>query len=89
MHTRQQYPSSLLGNIRPILPSATEWTTIEYEDVLERNYLLKKQQNRLLTFAIYGRDFARDSDPFADNTAEWLISEAFLVGILTCLLRFI
>lgn len=69
VHTRQQYPSSLLSNIRPILPSATEWTTVKFDNVLERSYALKKPQNRLLTFAIYGRDFARDSDPFAENSA--------------------
>lgn len=89
VHTRQQYPCSLLGNIRPVLPSATEWTTIDYEDVLERSYILKNQQNRLLTFAIYGRDFARDNDPFADNSAKLLINQSFLVGVIIFFLQFI
>lgn len=74
VHTRQQYPSSLLSNIRPIAPSATEWVTTDFNETLERSYSLRKSQSRLLTFAIYGRDFARDSDPFVQSSAEWIVT---------------
>lgn len=67
VHTRQQYPNSLLSSIRPVLANATQWSTVEYEGVVERRFELVEAQKRLLTFAIYGRDFARDSDPFASG----------------------
>lgn len=81
MKTRQQYPSSLLSNIRPILPTATTWTTLSFDDVLERSYTLTKPQNRLLSFAIYGRDFARDSDPLTENSAS-NIMKSVCIGLL-------
>lgn len=84
--TRQQYPSSLLSNIRPILPTATKWTTLSFDDVLERSYTLTKPQNRLLSFAIYGRDFARDSDPLIENSASNIIKSVCIgLLLLTCL----
>lgn len=88
MNTRQQYPSSLLSNIRPILPAATEWTTVNFDDVLERSYSLTKPQNRLLSFAIYGRDFARDSDPLIENSAHKLV-KSICIGLLILIVRFI
>lgn len=77
VHTRQQYPNSLLSNIRPIYPNATIWSTIEHDDVVERKFVLIEPQRRLLTFAIYGRDFARDSDPATDVGSQ-LVSLCFV-----------
>lgn len=67
IHTRILYPNSLLSTIRPVYPNSTEWTTVEYEDeeIVERTFVLHAPQNRLITFGIQGRDFARDSDPAA------------------------
>lgn len=91
VHTRQQYPNSLLSHIRPIFPNATIWSSVEYEEeeVLERSFILNVAQNRLLTFAIYGRDFARDSDPFASDAAKKMVpyGVAGLVCVAVVLLR--
>lgn len=65
-----QYPSSVLSNYRPVYPNATEWITEEYPDqnLVERTLILTEPQNKLLSFAVYGRDFARDSDPFESRS---------------------
>lgn len=67
IHSKMQYPNSLLSSIRPIYPNSTSWTKVEYEseEIIERTYKLNKPQDRLITFAIWGRDFARDFDPNA------------------------
>lgn len=72
IHTKQQYPNSLLSHIRPIYPNSTVWTEVKYEkeEIVERSFALVESQKRLLTFAIYGRDFARDSNPFAAGASK-------------------
>lgn len=62
-----QYPNSLLSSILPIEVSKTEWNE-EKNDTIVRKTFSTKNQNRLLTFAIYGRDFSRDSDPKDENS---------------------
>lgn len=83
VHTRQQYPTSLLSNIRPVFPNATTWSTVEYDGVVERRFTLDVAQSRLMTFAIYGRDFERDSDPFAvtDGAKTAGVCYGLVVGI--------
>ncbi|KAK5638817.1 hypothetical protein RI129_013112 [Pyrocoelia pectoralis] len=56
-----QFPNSLLSNIEPINVDALEWTSVMNNKRIRRTYKLKKPQNRLMTFGIYGRDFNRDS----------------------------
>ncbi|XP_031331749.1 vanin-like protein 2 [Photinus pyralis] len=56
-----QFPNSLLSNIEPIHVDDFEWRSILGNKRVRRTYLLKKPQNRLMTFGIYGRDFNRDS----------------------------
>lgn len=72
IHSKMQYPNSLLSSIRPIYPNSTSWTKVEYasEEIIERTYALKKAQDRLITFAIWGRDFARDFDPNASSKGD-------------------
>lgn len=66
-----QFPNSLLSSIRPLPIDATEWSKTVFVDMrlLQRHFTLLKPQNRLLTFAIYGRDFRRDID-LLDNGME-------------------
>lgn len=92
VHTRQQYPNSLLSNIRPIYPNATVWSNIEYEvdddeELVERSFALVEPQNRLLTFAIYGRDFARDSNPFASVAVKNVFPIA-IIGLVFVIFMF-
>nr|XP_008191353.1 PREDICTED: vanin-like protein 1 [Tribolium castaneum] len=64
---RTQFPNSLLSSIRPVNASETVWIKNEVvengQEVVERTFALKKAQNRILTFAIYGRNFEQDSPP--------------------------
>lgn len=64
-------------------PNSTEWTSVEYEDeeLIERTFVLKQPQDRLLSFAIYGRDFARDSDPFAGSGKQTALTFGSLVFV--------
>ncbi|XP_063930380.1 vanin-like protein 1 [Zophobas morio] len=68
---KTQFPNTLLSSIRPINANETEWSGKKVEEdgktVNERTFALKKSQNRLLTFAIYGRDFGQDVFPRDDN----------------------
>ncbi|KAK4878066.1 hypothetical protein RN001_010572 [Aquatica leii] len=58
-----QYPNSLRSNIKPLPVADIEWTSTTLNNTIERTYTLKEPQNRLMTFAIYGRDFSRDKYP--------------------------
>ncbi|RZB39275.1 CN hydrolase domain containing protein, partial [Asbolus verrucosus] len=62
---RTQYPNSLLSSIRPIEAARTKWEAkevkIDGKNFTERTFSLIEPQDRLLTFAIYGRNFAQDS----------------------------
>ena len=59
-----QFPNSLLSSIRPINANETEWSGKQVDEdgqtVIQRTFAFKKSQNRVLTFAIYGRDFGQD-----------------------------
>lgn len=55
-----QFPNSLLSSLRPISPQYTSWITERTEQKVKRTHILNKAQNRLLTFAIYGRNFGND-----------------------------
>jgi predicted amidohydrolase len=56
------FPNSLLSSIRPIDASDTYWTGERVgEKSVKRTFSVKKPQNRLFTFAIYGRNFDKDS----------------------------
>lgn len=85
-----QYPNSVLSSIRPVFPNATTWTSKLFEDenIVERTIQLTHPQSRLLSFAIYGRDFARDSDPFAP-TADNITGEASQLKMLMYLTLFV
>ncbi|KAB0791014.1 hypothetical protein PPYR_02814 [Photinus pyralis] len=61
---KYQYPNSLLSNIEPLSSEAFGWTHEIKDKRISRTYTLKEPQDRLMTFAIYGRDFNRDSSPF-------------------------
>ncbi|RZC40883.1 CN hydrolase domain containing protein, partial [Asbolus verrucosus] len=62
---KTQYPNSLLSSIRPIPVSQTVWEKkeVEGQKSTERTFSLAQPQDRILTFAIYGRNFAQDSPP--------------------------
>ncbi|KAF5285196.1 hypothetical protein FQR65_LT13311 [Abscondita terminalis] len=62
-----QYPNSLLSNIKPLPVDAIEWTSVVANTTISRTYVLKKPQNRLITFAIFGRDFSRDGQPLLNS----------------------
>lgn len=66
---KYQYPNSLLSNIEPLSAGAFEWTYEINSKRIYRTYTLKEPQDRLMTFAIYGRNFNRDSSPFQEPKA--------------------
>ncbi|KAH0817463.1 vanin-like protein 1 [Tenebrio molitor] len=87
------FPDTLLSTIRPIDATETEWgEEIPQNDgkSATRTFSLKKPQNRLLTFAVYGRNFARDSPPDSDddnsassvNIASFLLSFILLLSVV-------
>ncbi|KAJ3632324.1 hypothetical protein MTP99_009337 [Tenebrio molitor] len=57
-----QYPNSLLSSMRPIHTNFTKWETKVYPDqkhpILEKTFSLVEPQDRLFTFAIFGRNFS-------------------------------
>lgn len=55
-----QYPNSLLSNIKPLPAEDFDWTSTTLNTTIEKTFTLKHPQNRLMTFAIYGRDFNKD-----------------------------
>ncbi|KAK4878070.1 hypothetical protein RN001_010576 [Aquatica leii] len=55
-----QYPNSLLSNIKPLPVEDFDWTSRTLNTTIEKTFTLKQPQNRLMTFAIYGRDFNKD-----------------------------
>ncbi|XP_044260501.1 vanin-like protein 2 [Tribolium madens] len=61
-----QFPNSLLSSIRPIDTSETAWSGSEVtengKNLIERKFSITKPQNRLLTFAIWGRNFEDHDD---------------------------
>ncbi|XP_049824654.1 vanin-like protein 2 [Aethina tumida] len=64
--TRIQFPNSLLSSLRPMSQDAIKWEkTINGTNVV-RELTLLKPTNRLMTFAIYGRNFKADSDPLSN-----------------------
>ncbi|KAF5285137.1 hypothetical protein FQA39_LY16826 [Lamprigera yunnana] len=85
---RLQHPNSLLSHIQPLSANDYEWSSEENGAVVEQTYRLKAEQKRLMTFAIYGRDFNRDSDPRnsgADMLHFKLIYVIILVTVVTYL----
>jgi len=90
---RIQFPNSLLSSIRPIPVDATEWKQQYFENnaIIERTHVLTKPQNRLMTFAIYGRDFNRDSAPKEDDKdgGSGYVRPGFYIFILTLMKIFI
>ncbi|KAF5285195.1 hypothetical protein FQR65_LT13310 [Abscondita terminalis] len=77
-----QHPNSLLSNIKPLPADAIEWTNTIVNSTITRTYILKKRQNRLMTFAIYGRDFSRDSEPSHDNSNTHTLKLSLLIILL-------
>ena len=75
-----------MSSIRPINANETIWIGREVDEdgktVIEKTFALRKSQNRLLTFAIYGRDFGKDVFPRDDTGAASSISSTLL--ILSC-----
>ncbi|XP_019877929.2 vanin-like protein 1 [Aethina tumida] len=61
--SRIQFPNSLLSSLRPLPPTETKWQKLESGDNVQREFSLLVPQTRLLTFAIYGRNFEEDSEP--------------------------
>lgn len=61
--SRIQFPNSLLSSLRPLPPTETKWQKLESGDKVQREFSLLVPQTRLLTFAIYGRNFEEDSEP--------------------------
>ncbi|XP_044264513.1 vanin-like protein 1 [Tribolium madens] len=67
---RTQFPNSLLSSIRPIDTSETSWDEKDVEineTIFEERSFTTRAQNRLLTFAILGRNFGLDSSADNDN----------------------
>lgn len=64
---KTQYPNSLLSSILPIQVSKTEWKEEKSEAIVKKTFSTTNQ-DRLLTFGIYGRDFSLDSDPKPRNS---------------------
>ncbi|XP_063930378.1 vanin-like protein 1 [Zophobas morio] len=67
---KTQFPNTLLSSIRPINANETEWSGKNVDEdgkTVIQTFALKKPQNRLLTFAIYGRDFGQDVFPRDDD----------------------
>ncbi|RZC39270.1 CN hydrolase domain containing protein, partial [Asbolus verrucosus] len=62
---KAQYPNSLLSSIQPIIENQMVWDAkevkIDGKNCIERTLSLNNPQDRVLTFAIYGRNFARDA----------------------------
>lgn len=86
---KTQFPNTLLSSIRPINASETFWIKKEVTEddgtaVVERTFGLKKAQNRILTFAIYVRNFLEDSPPTAGSTNLLTMVGEFslLIGVL-------
>lgn len=88
-----QFPNSLLSSLRPIHPSHTKWTKRyikEHQSVI-RTFNLTSSQSRLMTFAIYGRDYKNSVHPSIqkDSTAyifNTLIKVSVYGGFMTMLL---
>jgi len=86
---KTQYPNSLLSSIRPINASLTNWIAEEIvgengENLIRRTFSTNEPQSRLLTFAIYGRNFELDSDPQDSdngNSVDFMRLNLFLLGV--------
>ncbi|KAK9870138.1 hypothetical protein WA026_006230 [Henosepilachna vigintioctopunctata] len=59
---RIQFPNSLLADFSPIQPSCTIWKSEENDTAhtIRRTFASKAPVTKLLTYAIYGRNFALD-----------------------------
>ncbi|KAF5285197.1 hypothetical protein FQR65_LT13312 [Abscondita terminalis] len=77
-----QHPNSLLSNIKPLPVDAIEWTGVVINSTIVRTYVLKKSQNRLMTFAIFGRDFSRDSPPTPNNSDIYNLKLIILITLI-------
>lgn len=64
---KTQFPNSLLSSIRPIDSKKTLWTSEEVNGIIRKKFSIKEEQNRILTFGIYGRDFNKDFPPNDDD----------------------
>ncbi|XP_045478685.1 vanin-like protein 1 [Harmonia axyridis] len=57
-----QFPNSLLADFSPISPACTTWTseTDDQKSTIRRTFTTKTSITKLLTFAIFGRNYAMD-----------------------------
>ena len=82
---KTQFPNSLLSSIRPINASETIWTRRKKdneEKVVEVTFALRKPQNRLLTFGIYGRNFGNDSPPERNTSSSGAVTWFLLICVI-------
>ncbi|XP_072394005.1 vanin-like protein 3 [Diabrotica undecimpunctata] len=77
--TRIQYPNSLLSSLKPILPQYTSWEKHESKESVIRRHSLNKNESRLLSFGIFGRDFNRDDLQDNHSSRSEMLSGSLLV----------
>ncbi|XP_050513254.1 vanin-like protein 3 isoform X2 [Diabrotica virgifera virgifera] len=77
--SRIQYPNSLLSNLKPILPQYTSWEKRESKESIIRRHSLHKNESRLLSFGVFGRDFNRDDPQDKHSNRSEMLSGSLLV----------
>ncbi|KAJ3634372.1 hypothetical protein MTP99_011253 [Tenebrio molitor] len=90
IYLNSQFPSSLLSSMRPINPKHTNWSQeIIYDEnnvsYIERIFSLTEPHKKILTFAIFGRNFTLQDERSSDRKLSLLSHFLLYINIFAAL----